>query len=208
MGGGITSEDAREIQESLQRSNCLHRVLRFPLEVINFCIDSVLYGPGIGKISTEKVIKNKICKVETTKGPVNLPLMKMICFDLTCGFITKRNNFQEGIGKYSDFIGIQGTFPRNIPLKTVETYWIVDYRRPKDINGLSEAYFYILSELEDLIYIEKISNNDLIDYEKMVNNYEIELEKLELIENEIVNVTQPVDLCFNENCTTVKKKDL
>ena len=62
--------------------------------------------------------------------------------------------------------------------------------------------------MEDLIYIEKIIDNNLIDYEKMLNNYEEELERLELIENEIVNVTQPTEVCFNENCTATKRKDI
>ena len=208
MGGGITHEDLNEIQENFLESKCLRSLVNLPFKVFNFCIDAFLYGVGKGNLTTDKRIKHKIGTIQTTKGTLTVPIMKMTCFDLTCGFITDMAEIKEGMTKYSDFMGIRPIFPTNIELKTIETYWILNFRRPKDVTGKNDIYFYVLSEMEDLIYIEKIIDNNLIDYEKMLNNYEEELERLELIENEIVNVTQPTEVCFNENCTSTKRKDL
>lgn len=208
MGQGIDREDLQEIQENLSNSDCLRSFVNFPFRVFNFCIDAFLYGVGKGNLTTDKRIKHKIGTIQTTKGVLTVPIMKMTCFDLTCGFFTDMVGIREGMTKYSDFMGINSSFPRNVELKTIETYWILNFRRPKDVTGKKDIYFYVLSEMEDLIYIEKIVDNNLIDYEKMLSNYEEELERIELIENEIVNVSQPTEVCFNENCTTTKRKDL
>ena len=64
--------------------------------------------------------------------------------------------------------------------------------------------------MDNLIYVEKIVNNDMIDYEKLISNYEEELDNLELIENEIVNIekTQTEITTIEQELRKRRKEDL
>ena len=192
MGQGINHEDAASLEESLRRSNFCERITSFPLKVFNFILDCMCYGPGIGKITTERIIKHRVAKVNTTAGNLSFPIIKMPSFELNLGFFTSDQIFEPGTHDMDQFLEKQGgMFPENTRINTIETYWILNYRRPKDIRGEKSVYCFIENELDGLIYIYHLKNNELIDYEKIIANYEAEIENLdfmEKVEKEIVNL--------------------
>mgnify|MGYP003632771560 FL=1 len=192
MGQGINQEDAQTLEESLRRSNFCERVMSFPMTVFNFFFDCLCYGPGIGKIVTEKIIKHRVARINTSVGNLSFPVMKMPSFELSFGFFTGDHVFEPGLHDIDTFLQKQGgLFPRNIRISTIETYWILNYRRPKDIEGEKSIYCFIENELDGLIYIYLLKNNELIDYEKIITNYEAEVENLDFMEKvdkEIVNI--------------------
>ena len=118
-------------------------------------------------------------------GDLTIPIMKMISFEISIGFFLENREFDEGLQELDKFENTHNGIPRSQTLKTSESYWILNYRRPKDVMGTKEIYFFVVNELDNLIFIYKISNNDLIDYEKMIDLYETKLDNLEYIENEI-----------------------
>jgi hypothetical protein len=187
MGHGLNREEADELAESFRRSDFCNRVASLPGKIFNFIWDCIMYGPGKGSVSTKKLVKTPVCIVETSIGSVNIPIMKIPCFELTFGFFLENKNYQEGIQDLDKF---HESFPKNkvMFLKNVETYWLINYRRPSDINGSKKIYCYVSNDFENLIYITKIENNDIIDYEKIVDEYETELRNLEFIEKEMEEI--------------------
>lgn len=225
MGQGINHEDARSIEESLRRSSFCQGVINFPYRVLNFIFECLYYGPGVGKVVTEKIIKHRVARISTSVGQLSFPVMKMPSFELNFGFFTGGEMFDPGLHDIDSFLEKRGgMFPRNIRISTVETYWILNYRRPKDIEGEKSIYCFIENEIDGLIYIYLLQNNELIDYEKIVANYEAEVENLdfmEKVEKEIVNLGSignfmdelemdgegirkrlKTDDCCGDNCTT------
>jgi len=230
MGQGINQEDARSLEESLRRSNFCERVMSFPMTIFNFFFDCLFYGPGIGKVVTERIIKHRVARIDTSVGQLSFPVMKMPSFELSFGFFTGDQIFEPGLHDMDMFLEKQGgIFPRNTRISTIETYWILNYRRPKDVEGEKSVYCFIENELDGLIYIYLLQNNELIDYEKIVSNYEAEVENLdfmEKVEKEIVNIGSignfmdelekedremsesgirkrlKMDNCCGDNCTT------
>ena len=234
MGGGINNEDLEDIEESLKRSGFIQKIVSFPYTVISFIFDCIYYGPGVGTVSTKRLIKHRVGKVSTSLGNLTVPIVKMPAFDLTFGFFTENDNISSGLFDIEEFLAIKnGIFPESINLKNVETYWLINYRRPKDVHGKKKIFCYINNQLDGLIYIHKIENNDLIDYEKILDTYEAEIENLdfmEKIEKEIVNIgsigkfmdelendeneegglrkrLKTESACFNGNCTTLPRSE-
>ena len=210
MGQALNQEDREELTETLSRSMVFQKIRSFIWGVFNFVTDTFIYGPGIGKIGTNKIIKHKIGKVSSRIGEIPIPVIKMICFDLTLGFFTENKKLEEGLQDYDIFTEKNSSMPNNITLKTLDAHWVIPYRRPKDVNGINEIYFFVLNEMDNLIYVEKIVNNDMIDYEKLISNYEEELDNLELIENEIVNIerTQSEITTIEQELRKRRKEDL
>ena len=235
MGGGINSEDLEDIQESLSRSGFIQKVVSFPYRVISFIFDCIFYGPGVGSVSTKKISKHRVCKVSTSMGNITVPIVKMPAFDLTFGFFLEYDNISTGLIDTEDFLAKRkGSFPKSIKLSNIETYWLLNYRRPKDVHGKKKIFCYINNQLDGLIYIHKIENNDLIDYEKILDTYELEIENLDFIENvenEIVTIQNTEEflknlgedeaeeteglrkrikvegVCFNGNCTNIPRSE-
>ena len=192
MGQGINSEDVSSLENSLKNSTFFQGIITFPFTVFNFLFDCLCYGPGIGKIVTERIIKHRVARINTSSGSLTFPILKMPSFELSFGFFTGDNIFEQGLHDLDIFLEKnKGIFPKNIKLSTVETYWILNYRRAKDISGEKDVYCFIENSLDGLIYIYQIKNNELIDYEKIIANYEAEVENLdfmERVEKEIVNL--------------------
>ncbi len=243
MGQGINQEDSKNIENSFRRANFFHRLFSLPQLVFNFIFDCCFYGPGVGKVGTEKIIKHKVGKVSSSVGDIRLPILKMPCFDLNFGFFNDRDDLNDGLYDIEElkekqvntltiesicgaFLGDHMTL-----LATFESYWILNYRRPKDVFGDKEVTCFIENQLDGLIYIYHIKENQLIDYEKIVSDYESEVDNLnfmEKMEREAVRVECPEsfcdnecrkrikldeqtccvsDFCFNENSTTVRKSE-
>lgn len=192
MGYGIDSESLESMQQNFQSSGFFNRITSLPGQILNFVFDCFYYGPGIGKISTEKIIKHKVAKIDTTAGRLSFPIIKIPCFELNMGFFTDSSKINRGFHDISDFLkDHEGEFPDNVRLSNVESYWILNYRRPRDVNGEKDVYCFIENELDGLIYIYHIEENNLIDYEKIISNYEAEIENLdfmEKVEKELVNI--------------------
>lgn len=230
MGRGFNEEDSSELEESMKKTGFIYRVFSLPLTILDFVFNCFVYGPGVGKISTEKIIKHRVAKIDTTIGKMSIPVMKMPCFDLTFGFFSDTVDVDNGIHDLDDFEEKNGNiFPLHISLKMFESYWILNYRRPKDIFGENEVTCFIENQLDGLVYIFRIKENQLIDYEKIISDYETEVDTLnfmERMEREAVNIEPPADFCndgcrkrikldnetccvndgcFDENSTTIKK---
>lgn len=185
MGQFIDREDIENISESVVKSKICERITSIPIRILNFVWNCFLYGPGVGIVSTERKGREKTGTVTTSVGNLTIPIMKMISFEISIGFFLENREFEEGLQELDKFENTHNGIPRSQTLKTNESYWILNYRRPKDVMGTKEIYFFVVNELDNLIFIYKISNNDLIDYEKMIDLYETKLDNLEYIENEI-----------------------
>lgn len=192
MGQGINSEDAASLEASLRRSNFCNIITSIPYKIYEFFRDTILYGPGVGRINTQKVLKHKVANINTSSGILSFPIVKMPCFDLNFGFFTGTIQLEQGIQDISEFLSNNnGIFPNHSKLETVQSYWILNYRRPKDINGRSNVFCFVENIMDGLIYIYEIKDNQLIDYEKILEDYEKEIENLdfmERVEKEIVNL--------------------
>lgn len=224
MGQPLADEDIQELENSFKNSNFFSRIFSIPSTVFNYVWNMIFCGPGVGRLFTERIRKHRIATVGTTSGELTLPIMKMPCFDLTFGFFMGTVDMEDGLYDMEKFYSQIPVFPRYMPLRTIETYWILNYRRPTDVEGRKEIMCYIQNELDGLIYLRRVSNNNLIDYEQICLDYENALEARELAEREMVKVESfgvcssvNDSCCFNENCTTVnnscslpekKQKDL
>ena len=69
-------------------------------------------------------------------------------------------------------------FPDHETLKTAGGRWILNYRRPKDFRGREDLTGFILSEIDDVIYIFDVLENDYIEYEDIMRAYDAEIENL------------------------------
>ena len=192
MGQGITSSEAASLEASLRRSNFCNIITSIPYRIFEFFRDIVLYGPGVGRINTQKVLKHKVANINTSSGLLRFPIMKMPCFDLNFGFFSGSIKLNQGLQDIPTFLDDNnGIFPGHIKLETVQSYWILNYRRPKDVNGRLSVFCFIENMMDGLIYIYEIKDNQLIDYEKILEDYEKEIENLdfmERVEKEIVNI--------------------
>ena len=192
MGQGINQEDAKSIENSLRRINFCQLITEFPFRVVNFIFECFYYGPGIGKVYTEKIIKHKVAKIRTSAGCLSFPILKMPCFDLNLGFFTGYLNGETGLQDLDQFLEKnRDIFPNHVLVSSIESFWILNFRRPKDIDGEKNIFCFVENELDGLIYIYELRDNELIDYEKIIANYEAEVENLdfmEKVEKEIVNI--------------------
>ena len=192
-----------------------------PSTIFNYVWGIIFYGPGVGRICTEKIRNHRVGRIETDAGAITIPVMKIPCFDLTFGFFRTEPSASEGLYEMEDFFKINPQFPSFSLVKTIETYWVLEHRRPKDVFGKKDIICYIHNELDGVIYLRRITGNNLIDYEKIYLEYEEALESKELIEREMIKIVKPseeeLSCCFNENCTTTnnscalperKQKDL
>ena len=207
MGQGLNHEDIEDIQDSLEKSDFCSRILSIPGNIFNYVWSILFFGPGVGRIYTERRGKHRIGRIDTSIGTITAPVMKIPCFDLTFGFFLDEIVIGEGLYEMDEFWKETPIFPRFLTIQTIETYWLLNYRRPKDIRGKKEVMCYIINEIDGLIYLRKISNNDLIDYEGIYIDYEEALESKELVEKEMVKILRPTEVCFNENCTSPSRKE-
>ena len=106
-------------------------------------------------------------------------------------------------------------------LKIIESYWVLNYRRPADVFGREVVYFYVINEFDSLIYIKEIKDNNLINYENMLSDYEktvtlLDTGDIEIPELETSNIAgdcvlvdqQPFCVPGGECCGGRKIKDL
>ena len=185
MGGSINREDLDEIQKSIAKSKFCNVLANIPYAIFDYISSMLLYGPGNGSISVfSKKEGSKLASINSVSGKIEVPLMKMICFDIDVGFVNGPIEFREGLMDLQNFKNINKKI-QTLDLKTTESYWILNYRRPKDVFGEETVYFYIINEFDSLIYIKEIKDNNLIDYEEMMSNYEKNITLLDTGEMEI-----------------------
>ena len=141
--------------------------------------EHLFYTPGVSTITTNKKIKHRVATFQTDLGRVDLPLLKMGSFELQFGFFEKPIFTKSGLHKFGDFMNLYGgEFPDHETLKTAGNSWILNYRRPKDFRGRGDLTGFILSEIDDVIYIFDVLENDYIEYEDIMRAYDLEIENL------------------------------
>lgn len=142
-------------------------------------LQHMFYTPGVGTVTTNKKIKHRVATVQTDLGRIDLPLLKMGSFELQFGFFEKPIFTKNGIHNYGDFLNLySGKFPPHEMLRTAGNSWILNYRKPKDFRGKGDLSGFILSEIDDVIYIFDVFENDYIEYEDIMKMYDREIENL------------------------------
>ena len=172
--------------------------------ILKNVVRHVFYTPGVGSVTTNKKIKHKVATVETDAGTLDIPIMKMGSFELQFGFFEKTNFSKLGLHRYSEFMELYSNqFPEHENLKNVGNNWILNYRRPKDFRGHSSVTGFVLSEIDDVIYLFDVTENNLIDYEMIMSMYDTEIENLPSDFGDSTQLSEP----DNSNSTQLSEPD-
>ena len=140
--------------------------------IISKMTDFVMYSPGVGKTSIEKIGKKRYGMVETDSGTMNLPVMKMGSFEYIYGFFEINDNYPLGVIELDKFKDLyNGKFPSHKLLHNLGDYLVLNYRRPSDFRGRHNLYGFVRSDIDDLILVFQVKDNQLIDYESIEANF-------------------------------------
>jgi len=150
----------------------------------------IMYSPGVGKTSLEKIGKKRYAFVETDLDTMKLPVMKMASFEYIYGFFEINDNYPCGVmdlDKFKDLYG--GHFPPSEMLKNVGDYLVLNHRRPSDFRGRHNLYGFVRSDIDDLILVYFVENNQLIDYESIEANFVEAIETFQPEESDDLETT-------------------
>ena len=143
-----------------------------PMRLVRKMGSYLLQTPGVGSVSLEKKGKKKYGVVSTEVGDLKVPVMKLSSFENIHGYFINKLDYPLGMMELDKFKDMYfGVVPDYEPAKTIGDYLIMNYRRPRDFAGRDKLYGFILSEIDDLIYVYCVENNSLIDYEAIDEDY-------------------------------------
>lgn len=140
--------------------------------ISSYFINMILYPPGVGKVRIKDYKKTKVALVSSEQGDLTVPVVKCPSFELNMGFFSEGVVFQEGLQTIDEFTRFNVGFPKSKILKNIGAYWITDIERPCHFDGKKIIYGFIISHLDGLIYLFKVTDNKVIDYKKIINDYE------------------------------------
>ena len=150
--------------------------------IISKMTEFVMYSPGVGRTSIEKIGKKRYGMVETDSGTMNLPVMKMGSFEYIYGFFEINDNYPLGVMELDKFKDLyNGKFPPHQLLHNLGDYLVLNYRRPSDFRGRHNLYGFVRSDIDDLILVFLVEDNQLIDYESVEANF---IEAIETFQHE------------------------
>ena len=177
-----------------------------PMRLVKKMGNYLLHSPGVGSVSLEKKGKKKYGVVSTELGDLKVPVMKLSSFENIHGYFRNKLDYPLGMMALDKFKDMYfGVVPDYEPAKTLGDYLIMNYRRPRDFAGRDKLYGFILSEIDDLIYVYCVENNSLIDYEAidadytyLIENYQPEEVEEDTEEAEVEKDEKKQECCGDE----------
>jgi len=175
--------------------------------IISKMTEFVMYSPGVGRTSIEKIGKKRYGMVETDSGTMNLPVMKMGSFEYIYGFFEINDNYPLGVMELDKFKDLyNGKFPPHQLLHNLGDYLVLNYRRPSDFRGRHNLYGFVRSDIDDLILVFLVEDNQLIDYESIEANFieaieTFQHEELDPLEETVTPLEDPVSFSTTSACT-------
>jgi len=165
---------------------------------------------GTGFTRTKSYNKKKVLEVKTDIGALNFPILKMFSFDVSLGFFEYPIHDLETNLYDLDFFKsfFNGNLPEMKINKTIDSYWILNERKPTDFRGKTKASLFLYSPLDDIIYLYQVENNQLINYEDMIANYLEKVENDDIVHSSEESVDEEELKEYEEMVKEIEKEEI